>query len=94
MRVRITYLLCAIGTVQSLQGLCRDVCVATLDYANLTTAASRYLSPSLLQEVKKRYHNIQADPPCCYDEVFLTSKQFMDKPQNLIRNEGQHYSYT
>ena len=83
-----------IGSVQSLQGLCRDVCAVTLDCTNLTTAASQYLSPSLLQEVKERYDNIQADPPCCYDEVFLTSKQFVDKPVNLIRNEGQHYSYT
>ena len=84
-----------VGNVQSLQELCRDVCAVTLDCANLTTtAASQYLSPSLLQEVKERYNNIQADPPCCYDEVFLTSKQFVDKPVNLIRNEGQHYSYT
>ena len=86
----------AIGTVQSLRGLCRDVCVAVFDCDNLAnTAASRYLSPSLLQEVKERYDSVQADPPCCHhDEVFITSKQLMDKPDNLIRNEGQHYSYT
>ena len=83
-----------IGSVQSLQGLCRDVCAVTLDCTNLTTAANQYLSPSLLQEVKERYDNMQADPPCCYDEVFLTSKQVVDKPVNLIRNEGQPYSYT
>ena len=36
----------------------RDVYAVTLDCANLTTtAASQYLSPSLLQEVKERYDN-------------------------------------
>ena len=73
------------------------MCVAVLDCTNLAnTAASRYLSPSLLQEVKERYDNyVKADPPCCHhDEVFITSKQLRDKPDNLIRNEGQHYSYT
>ena len=84
----------AIGAVQSLQGMSCDVCVASLDCSNLTGTAGQYLSPSLLQQVKERYDSRVADPPYSHDEVFLTSKQYDDEPVNLIRNEGQHYSYT
>ena len=74
--------------------MCCDVCVSTLDCSNLTAMAGHYLSPSLLQRVKERYDSTVADPPCSHDEVFLTSKHYDDEPLNLIRNEGQHYSYT
>ena len=80
------------GAVQSLQGMCRDI--AARLYSTNPTTVIQYLSPSLLEQVKERSDQLSADPPCCYDEVFITSKQFEEHPVNLIRNEGQHYSYT
>ena len=69
-------------------------CVVT-SHQDYTLPTQQQLTSTCHRHCRTSSEQLNGDPLCCHNKVFITSKHFEDHPVNLIRKEGEPpYSFT